>query len=255
MTPLPLVAVVGNPNAGKSALFNALTGARQKVGNYPGVTVERKSGRLTLADGRPVELIDLPGTYSLDPTSPDEAVTRDVVLGTAEGRAAPDALVIVRRCVESRQSPALRAGADRAWPADGRRAQHGRSRRARRAGARSRKRLEAELGVPVIATVAVRRRGMSDLQAALDDMISAPRCGGHEHAPSGSHSRCSAAPAPSRSRRRCRETPGPPLDPPARRSRAPSDRRAGDPVRAAVRHVPGGVRLGERPISLDRGAE
>ena len=74
----PLVALVGNPNAGKSALFNALTGARQKVGNYPGVTVERKSGRLTLADGRPVELVDLPGAYSLDPSSPDEEVTRDV---------------------------------------------------------------------------------------------------------------------------------------------------------------------------------
>ena len=59
MNPLPLVAIVGNPNAGKSALFNALTGARQKVGNYPGVTVERKSGRLTLADGRPVEVVDL----------------------------------------------------------------------------------------------------------------------------------------------------------------------------------------------------
>ena len=76
MNPAPLVAVVGNPNAGKSALFNALTGARQKVGNYPGVTVERKSGRMTLADGRPVELVDLPGAYGLDPSSPDEAVTR-----------------------------------------------------------------------------------------------------------------------------------------------------------------------------------
>jgi ferrous iron transport protein B len=61
MNPAPLVALVGNPNAGKSALFNALTGARQKVGNYPGVTVERHSGRLQLPDGRPAELIDLPG--------------------------------------------------------------------------------------------------------------------------------------------------------------------------------------------------
>ena len=87
MTPLPLVAVAGNPNAGKSALFNALTGARQKVGNYPGVTVERHSGRLTLADGRPVEMVDLPGSYSLDPASPDEAVTRDVLLGRQTGRA------------------------------------------------------------------------------------------------------------------------------------------------------------------------
>ena len=81
MNPLPLVAVAGSPNAGKSALFNALTGARQKVGNYPGVTVERHSGRLTLGDGRPVELIDLPGAYSLEPASPDEAVQ---LLGAAE---------------------------------------------------------------------------------------------------------------------------------------------------------------------------
>ena len=65
MTPSPLIALVGNPNAGKSALFNALTGARQKIGNYPGVTVERKSGRAALSDGRPIELVDLPGTYSL----------------------------------------------------------------------------------------------------------------------------------------------------------------------------------------------
>ncbi|PCD02823.1 ferrous iron transporter B [Sphingomonas spermidinifaciens] len=89
------MALVGNPNAGKSALFNALTGARQKVGNYPGVTVERHSGRLSLADGRPAELIDLPGTYSLDPASPDERVTRDVVLGRLAGERRPDALLVV----------------------------------------------------------------------------------------------------------------------------------------------------------------
>ena len=95
MNPSPMVALVGNPNAGKSALFNALTGARQKVGNYPGVTVERKSGRLVLDDGRPVELIDLPGTYSLDPTSPDEQVTRDVLFGRQEGERLPNAIVVV----------------------------------------------------------------------------------------------------------------------------------------------------------------
>ncbi|MBY0521060.1 MAG: ferrous iron transporter B, partial [Sphingomonas sp.] len=95
MTPAPLVALVGNPNAGKSALFNALTGARQKVGNYPGVTVERRSGRLVLPDGRAVELVDLPGAYSLEPGSPDERVTRDVITGTQTGERLPDALVIV----------------------------------------------------------------------------------------------------------------------------------------------------------------
>jgi ferrous iron transport protein B len=95
MTSIPLVALVGNPNAGKSALFNALTGARQKTGNYPGVTVERHSGRLALDDGRPVELVDLPGTYSLDPASPDEAVTRNVVTGHQTGERLPSAIIIV----------------------------------------------------------------------------------------------------------------------------------------------------------------
>ena len=95
MNPAPLVALVGNPNAGKSALFNALTGARQKVGNYPGVTVERHAGRMALPDGRPVELLDLPGTYSLEPSSPDERVTRDVVTGTQAGERLPDAIIVV----------------------------------------------------------------------------------------------------------------------------------------------------------------
>ena len=95
MSTLPLVALVGNPNAGKSALFNALTGARQKVGNYPGVTVERHSGRFALNDGRPIELVDLPGAYSLDPASPDEQVTRNVLTGAQAGERLPDALVVV----------------------------------------------------------------------------------------------------------------------------------------------------------------
>jgi ferrous iron transport protein B len=95
MTAIPLVALVGNPNAGKSALFNALTGARQKVGNYPGVTVERHSGRTSLADGRPIELIDLPGTYGLEPSSPDEQVTTDVLFGRQAGERLPEAMVVV----------------------------------------------------------------------------------------------------------------------------------------------------------------
>src|SRR5688500_14627196 len=95
MNPMPLVAGAGRRNAGQSALFNALTGARQKVGNYPGVTVERQSGRLVLPDGRPIELVDLPGAYSLEAASPDEAVTRDVLLGRQKGERTPDALLIV----------------------------------------------------------------------------------------------------------------------------------------------------------------
>ena len=97
MSTLPLVALVGNPNAGKSALFNALTGARQKVGNYPGVTVERKAGRLILPSGEPMELVDLPGSYGLNATSPDEEVTRKVIMGEQVGQAQPDEAVRQRR--------------------------------------------------------------------------------------------------------------------------------------------------------------
>ena len=93
MSALRSAALVGNPNAGKSALFNALTGARQKIANYPGVTVERKAGRLLLPSGEPVALTDLPGSYSLTPTSPDEEVTRKVILGEFPGEPAPQVLV------------------------------------------------------------------------------------------------------------------------------------------------------------------
>ena len=91
----PLIALAGNPNSGKSSLFNALTGARQKIANYPGVTVERHIGRGSFADGRPVEFLDLPGSYSLEPSSPDEAVARDVLLGRQAGERRPDAIIIV----------------------------------------------------------------------------------------------------------------------------------------------------------------
>jgi len=183
MNPLPLVAVAGSPNAGKSALFNALTGARQKVGNYPGVTVERHSGRLTLADGRPVELVDLPGAYSLDPASPDEAVTRDVLLGQQKGERTPDALLIVvdasnldnhlrfaLQLIELGLPTIVALNMVDLAKRDGLELDP--------------ERLQAELGVPVIATVAVRKRGIPELQAALDDMLSAPRCAVNERVPS-----------------------------------------------------------------------
>lgn len=170
----PLVALVGNPNAGKSALFNALTGARQKIANYPGVTVERKSGRASFSDGRPVEMIDLPGAYSLDPDSLDEAVTRDVVLGRFEGQRRPDALVIVldagnldnhlRFALEliGQGLPTVVALnmvdlAER----DGLQLDAGK--------------LSQALGMPVIETVAVRRRGLEPLMAALADVLKAPK--------------------------------------------------------------------------------
>lgn len=89
------IALVGNPNCGKTALFNRLTGSRQKVANYAGVTVERKEGRFTDATGRTVRVLDLPGTYSLAATSPDEAITRDVCQGRMKGEARPDLLLCV----------------------------------------------------------------------------------------------------------------------------------------------------------------
>ena len=89
------VALVGNPNCGKTALFNLLTGARQKVANYAGVTVERKLGTLTLNSGSSVTVVDLPGAYSLTPASPDEQVTLEVIEGQRAGEAAPDAIVAV----------------------------------------------------------------------------------------------------------------------------------------------------------------
>jgi ferrous iron transport protein B len=94
-TPARVVALLGNPNTGKSTLFNALTGLRQKVANYPGVTVEKKIGTCALPDGRHVELLDLPGSYSLQPVSPDEVIVRDVLLGLQPDTRAPDLVVLV----------------------------------------------------------------------------------------------------------------------------------------------------------------
>ena len=92
---IPLYALVGNPNCGKTTVFNALTGLRQKVGNYPGVTVEKKEGRLRLPDGGAASLIDLPGLYSLSPRSPDEAIARDVLLGHRSDVAQPEGIIHV----------------------------------------------------------------------------------------------------------------------------------------------------------------
>src|SRR6266849_8029138 len=88
------VALVGNPNTGKTTLFNALAGMRQRVGNYPGVTVETKKGRMTV-QGRAIDLIDLPGTYSLAPRSPDEMVAVDVLLGRRGDARPPDVVLSI----------------------------------------------------------------------------------------------------------------------------------------------------------------
>jgi ferrous iron transport protein B len=167
------IALVGNPNSGKTALFNALTGARQKVANYAGVTVERKEGQFTTPSGRHIYVLDLPGTYSLRARSPDEEVTRDAVLGRLAGETAPDVLVcvadavnlrlILRLILELKQvgrpivlalnmyDIAQRRGLQIDIP-----------------------RLSAELGAPVVTTVATRKRGIEELMAQVDAMPISP---------------------------------------------------------------------------------
>ncbi len=168
----PVVALVGNPNAGKTSLFNALTGSRQKVGNYPGVTVERKAGRLALPDGRVCDLIDLPGTYSLNPRSPDEAVTRDAIFGRIAGERPLDAIVAVIDATNLRnhlrfvlELQALGLPLVVALNMVDLAARDGIIIDAAR--------LSALLGLPVVETVAVRKRGLealgSELAASIGD--------------------------------------------------------------------------------------
>lgn len=164
------IALVGNPNSGKTALFNQLTGSRQKVANYTGVTVERKEGRLRAPSGREFAVLDLPGAYSLQPASLDEAITRDLCRGFYPGEAAPDVLLCVidatnlrlhlRFALELRElgkpmivalnmvDAAERRGIQIDVPA-----------------------LEQALGVPVVETVAVRRNGAHALVERLDAMV------------------------------------------------------------------------------------
>jgi len=166
MAQLRTAALVGNPNAGKSALFNALTGARQKIANYPGVTVERKAGRLPLPNGETIELTDLPGSYGLDATSPDEEVTRRVVLGELPGEPAPQVLVIVLDASNLEQhlvfaQEVINLGRPTVVALN-------MVDLAERDGlVLDPAALESALGVPVIPTVAVRRRGLSELAAAI----------------------------------------------------------------------------------------
>ncbi|KRC24387.1 ferrous iron transport protein B [Acidovorax sp. Root217] len=163
---LPSLALVGNPNCGKTALFNLMTGARQKVANYAGVTVERKTGTTQLRDGRTVAVIDLPGTYSLTPATPDEQVTLEVIEGQRAGEAVPDLIVAVADATNLRMNLRLvlevrRQGRPMVLAlnmADVARSQ----------GLKiDLQRLSAELGCPVVETVAVRRDGHAALMAEI----------------------------------------------------------------------------------------
>ena len=170
---LSRIALVGNPNCGKTALFNLLTGSRQKVANYAGVTVERKEGRMRTPSGRDVAVLDLPGAYSLTPASLDEAVTRDLIRGFYPGEAAPDVLVCVvdatnlrlhlRFVLEVRQMGKPMVVALNMADA-------------------ARKRgigididtLQRELGVPVVETIAIQRGGARALQLQLEALHATP---------------------------------------------------------------------------------
>jgi ferrous iron transport protein B len=166
------VALVGNPNSGKTALFNALTGSRQKVANYAGVTVERKEGRVQTADGRTLAVLDLPGTYSLRARSPDEAVTRDAVLGRLAGETAPDVLI----CVADATNLRLVLRLILELKAVGRPMVLALNMFdiAQRQGLRiDLEGLQRELGCPIVTTVATRKRGIDELVASVDKLARA----------------------------------------------------------------------------------
>src|SRR6478735_9330628 len=167
--PLLHLALVGTPNSGKTSLFNALTGSRQKVANYPGVTVERKEGFFVTPQGRQVSVVDLPGTYSLRGRSPDEEITRDFVLGKASGEIVPDLVLCVADSTNLRLTIRLLLELKRT----------GRPMilvlnmfdiASRRGITVDVERLAKELGVPVVTSIAVRKSGTADLLALTDEI-------------------------------------------------------------------------------------
>jgi ferrous iron transport protein B len=163
------LALIGTPNSGKTALFNALTGSHQKVANYPGVTVERKAGTLQTPAGRSVNLIDLPGTYSLRGRSPDEEITRDFVLGRLATEPKPDLLLCVADATNLRL--ALRLVIELKRVGQPMMLVLNMFDIATRRGVKiDLKQLSAELGVPVVTSVAVRRGGTEDLLRQMDEM-------------------------------------------------------------------------------------
>jgi ferrous iron transport protein B len=167
--PLMHLALVGTPNSGKTSLFNALTGSRQKVANYPGVTVERKQGSFVTPLGRQVSLVDLPGTYSLRGRSPDEEVTRDVVLGRAPGEAVPDLVL----CVADSTNLRLTIRLVLELKSTGRPlllVLNMFDIAARRGVTVDVARLSEALGVPVVTSIAVRKGGTAELLRRTDEI-------------------------------------------------------------------------------------
>ncbi|MFZ0869436.1 MAG: FeoB small GTPase domain-containing protein, partial [Rhodanobacter sp.] len=164
------IALVGNPNCGKTALFNLLTGGRQKVANYAGVTIERKEGRFTAPSGRMLQILDLPGTYSFDANSPDEQITRDVLEGNYPGEAAPDLIVCVADATNLRLHlrfvlEVKRLGRPVVLALNMMDAAH------RRGIEIDVPELQRRLGLPVVETIAVKRGGAMALIERVDGEV------------------------------------------------------------------------------------
>ncbi|WP_317201196.1 ferrous iron transporter B [Janthinobacterium sp.] len=169
----PLIALLGNPNCGKTALFNRLTGSRQKVANYAGVTIERKEGSFNSPAGRAFRVLDLPGAYSLSATTPDEAITRDVVAGLRAGERAPQAVVCVVDATNLRLNLRLvleikRLGLPMLL------ALNMVDVAKKRGIVIDADKLAQELGMTVVETVAVQGGGEKSLLRALDEMLPLP---------------------------------------------------------------------------------
>src|SRR5258708_3516218 len=167
------IALAGNPNSGKTTLFNALTGLRQKVANYPGVTVEKKTGRCKLSGGRRANVIDLPGTYSLISRSPDEQVAMEVLRGLRKDTKAPDVVIVVVDASNLQRnlylvSQLMELGRPLVVALN-------MVDIAERRGVRVWvEKLQKELGVPVIPVVGYKRKGIAELKAAMLKAVIAP---------------------------------------------------------------------------------
>ena len=254
------LSLIGVPNCGKTALFNRLTGSRQKVANYPGVTVERKEGRLVGPhSGRIYRIVDLPGAYSLEPATLDEAIARDVVLGRHAAEPAPDLLICVVDATNLRLNLRLvlelkRLGRPMLIALNMSDVAEQRGYQLDRAA------LQQALGIPVIRTVAVRSGGERELIEAIDNYRFDARVlhrararlesARHRHrrghrghaARSAARAGCRRLPR-ARTRGGARET--------RPRGAAPGGRTA-PARRGAVPDVPGGVQLGQGTAGMDQ---